>query len=55
MEENIIIILIITILTFFIVWAIWGKVPWKTVGKVKLTILVIVIAAALIPNLLESL
>ncbi|MBB6275470.1 hypothetical protein SAMN02745171_00497 [Porphyromonas circumdentaria] len=47
-------VLFILIMAAFIIWAIWGKVPWKTVGKVLLTLLVIVIAFFLVTSLLNK-
>jgi hypothetical protein len=49
--ESLIVSLIVLIIAFFVIWAIWGKIPWKTVGKVVLTIIVIATALAIINSM----
>ena len=33
-------IIVIIIIALLSIWAIWGEVPWKTVGKIFLTLLI---------------
>jgi hypothetical protein len=41
-------IVIIVIVAALLIWALWGKVPWKTIGKIVLTLIIVGIAIAMI-------
>jgi hypothetical protein len=47
-------IIVVIIIALLFIWAIWGEVPWKTVGKICLTLLIIGIAIAIIVGIISS-
>lgn len=49
-----ILIIIIIIIAALLVWALWGKVPWKTIGKIFSTLIIIGIAIAIIVGILKN-
>lgn len=47
-------IIVIIIIALLLIWAIWGEVPWKTIGKIFLTLFIIGIAIAIISGIISG-
>ncbi|WP_161782502.1 hypothetical protein [Porphyromonas gingivicanis] len=47
-------VIFILLVAGLIIWAIWGRVPWKVIGKILLTLLTIGITIALLLTLLSD-